>query len=652
MIKASLRSIFLLALIIINYGSVNAQVKLPGFITDGMVLQRNADIKIWGWASANEKISVSFNDATYNTVADEKGNWSLTLSPMSAGGPYEMRIAGLNVLTIKDIMIGDIWVCSGQSNMELNMKRASPLYPDIIANCKNENIRQFIVPKTYNFSGPQKDTGPGKWIKADPDNIMDFSAVAYFFARELYARYKVPIGLINASLGGTPAEAWMSEKALEEFPEYYAQLQRYKDTALINSIERGDKKRSDDWYRQLRITDEGFKNKSSVWYNPEIPTDDWDLMQIPGFWADTRVGPVNGVVWFRKEFTVPASMAGNKVKLLLGRIIDADSVYVNGVFVGTTGYQYPPRRYEIPAGVLKDGKNLIVVRVISNIGKGGFVTDKPYEITYNGDTVDLKGEWKLKVGAVMKPLPGKAFISYTPGGLYNAMIAPLKNLSIQGVIWYQGESNAERADEYGRLLPALINDWRRTWNAGDFPFLVVQLPNFMEPDVTPAEKSSWALMRESQSKALSLPNTGLVVTIDLGEWNDIHPLNKMDVGKRIALAAEKIAYNDQQVIYSGPVYKSYKVKGNKIIISFSNTGSGLYAKGDGKLRSFSIAGADQKFFWAEARIQGNNIIVWCKNVMKPVAVRYAWANNPADANLYNKEGLPAAPFRTDNWVSK
>lgn len=623
------------------------EVSLPRLISDGMVLQRDSKVKIWGWAEPSEKITINFNGKEYNTKTGKCGKWSITLSPMKAGGPFNMKINGNNNIIIKDVLIGDVWVCSGQSNMETSMKRVSPLYESEIANSENNYIRYFTVPKKYNFNIPQKDLEYGDWEKINPENILGFSAVAYFFAKELYEKYNVPIGLINSSLGGSPIEAWISEESLKEFPEPYEQAQRFKDSTLISQIINSDKERIGTWYSELRKKDEGYKSPKEIWYNPTLDISDWDTMNIPGYWVNTKLGSVNGVVWFRKEINLPASMAGKHAKLLLGRIVDADSAFVNGVFVGTTGYQYPPRRYEIPSGLLKKGKNTLVVRVISNIGNGGFVLDKPYKLFAGSDTIDLKGYWEYKLGAEMEPLESQTFIRWKPLGLFNAMISPLLNYRIKGVIWYQGESNAGEPLKYRKLFPTLIKDWRKNWKQGDFPFLFVQLHNFMETKDEPTE-SDWALLREAQLKTLSVPNTGMAVTIDVGEWNDIHPLNKKDVGRRLALAALKVAYGEKDVVYSGPIYKCMKIDGNKIIISFTNTGSSLIVKGGEELKHFAICGSDKKFIWAKAKIEGDKVVVWNDNISNPVAVRYAWADNPVGANLYNKKGLPASPFRTDN----
>ncbi|MCX6144743.1 MAG: sialate O-acetylesterase [Ignavibacteriales bacterium] len=622
-----------------------SQVRLPRLISDGMVLQRDVPVKLWGWAANHEKISVVFHDSVYQTTANDKGEWTVGLSGLKAGGPFTMTVNASNTLIIKDIMIGDVWVCSGQSNMELPVKRVSWKYETEIAKSENPYIRHFAVPQKYDFNTPKNDFESGKWESANLKSVLNFSAVAYFFAAELYERYHVPIGLINASLGGSPAESWVSEDAIKEFAVHYKEAQRFKDPAVISQIEHQDKVRIDAWYRQLRQKDEGYINLVRPWFEPEVDTAGWSFMKVPGYWAGTKLVAVNGVVWFRKEFDVPSSMVGQPALLILGRIVDADSVFVNGVFVGTTSYQYPPRRYDIPLNVLREGRNTIVVRVISNIGNGGFVPDKSYEILSAGQTIDLKGNWHFRLGAVMEPLASQTFIRWKPIGLYNAMLSPLLNYTIKGVAWYQGESNAERPLEYRELFPALIRNWRTKWNQGDFPFLFVQLPNFMETKDQPSE-SNWALLREAQLRTLSVPRTGMAVAIDIGEWNDIHPLNKKDVGKRLALAAEKVAYGDDAVVSSGPIYQSMKIDGNKIVLAFTSTGSGLKARG-GDLKSFAIAGADKRFVWATAKIEGNTVVVWNENISEPMYVRYAWADNPAGANLYNKEGLPASPFRTD-----
>jgi sialate O-acetylesterase len=621
------------------------KVRLPRLISDGMVLQRGYSAKIWGWAAADEKVTINFNGKTYSDTAGKDGKWAVMLSELKAGGPCSMEITGSNHINLKDILIGEVWVCSGQSNMDLPMSRVEERYGDVIANSNNPAIRRFFVSKRYDFNKPQEDLESGSWESANPKSVLRFTATGYFFAKALYEKYKVPIGLIHASVGGSPAEAWLSEEALKEFPAHLETATKFKDSDYLNQIADKDKAVSDAWYSLLQQKDKGLADGQKPWFDPTYDASDWATMNVPGYWADGPLGNVNGVVWFRKEIDVPASMTGKPARLLLGRVVDSDRTYVNGKFVGSVSYQYPPRKYDVPENLLKAGKNIIVVRIVNNTGRGGFLLGKPYQLTTGDRTIDLRGSWEYKLAATMEPLPGKTFIEWQPLGLYNGMIAPLVNYTIKGVIWYQGESNTGRPREYQKLFPALIADWRQKWGRGDLPFLYVQLANYMGVKDEPSE-SNWAELREAQLKTLSVPNTAMAVAIDIGEWNDVHPLNKEDIGKRLTLGAQKVAYDDKSVVYSGPIYQSMKIEGNKIVLTFKHIGSGLIAK-DGDLKYFAIAGVDKKFVWAKAKIQGDKVIVWNDDISNPVAVRYAWADNPEGANLYNKEGLPTSPFRTD-----
>ncbi len=640
-----------------------AQVKLPRLVQDSMILQRDASIKIWGWASKNEKISIKFNNKAYKTKADADGKWSVFLSPMKAGGPHTMDITGKNKITLKEILIGDVWFCSGQSNMVHQMNIHDVTYAKDIAEANNPQIRHFSISTLTNLQEPQNDLPTGYWKPAIGDDVRPFSAVAYFFARKIYEKYHVPIGIINASVGGTPIEAWTSEEGLKNFSPLITTIQKNKDTAYINSLNRPQVANTN---RSQQQTDLGLAGQTK-WFDISYEPKGWRNINIPGYWEDQGIKDLNGVVWYRKEIEIPASMIGKPAKVFLGRIVDADELYINSKKIGITTYQYPQRRYNAPADVLKAGKNIFVIRITNTAGKGGFVPDKPYCIFSGSDTVDLKGTWQYKVGDVYVPGAGGGgfgfFAQNQPAALYNAMVAPVINYAVKGFLWYQGESNTGRAEEYARLQPAMIADWRSKWKLPEAPFLYAQLPGFMDYNYLPSE-SNWAALRESQLKSLSVPNTAMAVTIDLGEWNDIHPDNKKDVGERLALAALKIAYGEN-VVHSGPIYQSSTIEGNKIVISFTHTGSGLIFKDSslispppGELEgAFEIAGADKKFVWARAKIQGDKIIVWNDAVANPMYVRYAWADNPVNPNLYNKEarpdgsvgrGLPASPFRTDN----
>ncbi|TDD99519.1 sialate O-acetylesterase [Flavobacterium cellulosilyticum] len=635
--------VLLLVLISVQSFTLLAQIKLPKLISNGLVLQRNEKIKIWGWAAPKEQIKLEFKSKTYTTSADVKGNWSILLPAQKAGGPYEMTLKASNQITLKDILFGDVWVCSGQSNMELQMERLKEKYFEEIKNSKNNEIRQFTVPDKYDFKSPQNDVDSGNWVAANPETVLEFSGVAYFFAKKIYEKEHIPIGLINSALGGSPVESWMSDEALKAFPNAYDEVQKFKNDQLIADIEASDKKRNDDWYALVNATDKGLADENQKWSQARFDDTNWSKMAIPGYWKDQSIGNVNGVVWFRKEIEIPESMAGKPAKLMLGRIVDQDFVYVNGEMVGTTGYQYPPRRYEVKLGILKPGKNTIAIRVINNSGNGGFVNDKPYYLAVANDTLDLKGEWRYKLGAEMKPLAGPTFIRWKPEGLYNAMIAPLLNLKIKGVIWYQGESNTGNPTGYTQLFTTMINDWRSKWNQGNFPFLYVQLANYMDHHPNPIE-SNWAALRQAQLESLRVPNTGMAVTIDIGEWNDIHPLNKEAVGNRLAFLARKLAYGDANVVELSPIPLSTEFKSDKVIVTFKNVDGGLIAKNGSELKSFAISNDGKNFVWANAKIVGKTVEVWNDKIDNPTNVRYAWDENPVEANLFSKERLPTTPF--------
>lgn len=628
---------------------ITANITVPSVISNGMVLQRDTKIIIWGWASPGENVRVKFGNRIYRTITTQDGNWKITMQAMKAGGPYRMEIKGENTIIIDDIMIGDVWFCSGQSNMVLTMERVKEKYPADIASANFPEIRNFFIPTSSDVISVHKDTPPGKWISANPESVLGFGAVSFFFARSIYNEYKIPVGIINSSVGGTPIEAWISGEGLREFPKYAGRIEQLKDTSFLNPLLRN-------FRRSLEASRKQALNKVPAdkglagpipWYDTSYVPLGWKKYWLPGYWADQGVKNLNGVVWFRKVVDVPVSMTGKPAKLFLGRIVDADNTYVNGVPAGSITYQYPPRRYDVPAGLLKPGRNIIVVRVTNQAGKGGFVPDKPYYLVAGNDSIDLRGEWLYRVGEAFRPVrvepvPGIS-MQNEPAGLFNTMVAPLVNYRIKGFLWYQGETNTDRPHEYEFLLPALISDWRGRWQQGNLPFLFVQLASYMEVQYLPSE-SQWAELRFGQFKSLSVPNTGMAVSIDAGEWNDVHPLDKKTVGERLALAARKVAYGAGNIVYSGPLFKSLRKEGDSLIIGFDHTGSGLTVKGGGELYHFAVAGADRNFVWADAVIQGSHVVVRSNEIPDPVYVRYAWADNPEGANLYNLEGLPASPF--------
>lgn len=633
--------------------SVQAEVKLPVLISDGMVLQRDAKVPVWGWADPGEQITLSFNGKTYKAITAKDGKWSIELPKMKAGGPFTMRISGKNSVEIDDILIGDVWLCTGQSNMVHQLDIHDVRYAEEIATADNPEIRHFKVPTTPAISGPQKDLEGGEWQKAVGEEIRPFSAVAYFFAKKIYERYHIPIGLINASVGGTPIEAWIPQEGYTDYPEILKIIEENKDTAFVNAQRQNRPQREESAEEE---TDKGLMG--TPWYSNDFTPKNWRRISIPGYWEDQGIRDLNGTVWYRREVEIPESMTGKKARLFMGRIVDADEVYINGVLVGNKTYQYPQRRYEVPDTLLKAGKNNFTIKVTNYNGKGGFVPDKPYYIFTEQDTVDLKGYWQYKVGEVFKPFDRSAFANRDSGArvrrinpqneptaLYNGMIAPYKQLPVKGILWYQGESNTGNPKAYEGYMAALISGLRSVLDQPEAPFIYAQLPNFMDVSYLPSE-SNWAELREAQLKALKNPNTAMTVNIDLGEWNDIHPDNKKDVGERMALAGLKLAYGED-LVYSGPIYESSTVEAGKVILKFKHTGSGLVSNDGEPLSEFALAGEDGKFVWANAKIEGDHVIVWSDEVAEPKYLRYAWADNPDNPNLYNKEGLPASPFRTE-----
>lgn len=527
---------------------VDAKVKLPALISDGMVLQREQPIKVWGTADAGESVQVKFlKNATptgvkggklkvaYTVTADANGRWTLTLPAMKPGGPYILQV---NDIELKDILVGDVWLCSGQSNMELPVSRVTDMFRDEIAAYENTNIRQLKVPNIFNFHAPQADLPDYvAWKPLTQENVMNFSALGYFFAKAMYEKNSIPVGLINSSWGGTPVEAWISEEGLKEFPKYINDKRQYEDDAYLKSIKQTEGLSFYRWNTSLYQGDAGL-HEATPWYAANYNDKDWKAVDLFSTdWGTNGLNPINGSHWFRKEVEVPQDWNGKEATLRLGCIVDADSVYVNGTFVGTISYQYPPRIYTIPAGVLKAGKNTVTIRLISNNSYPHFVKEKPYKIICGNEEVSLQGEWKYRLGAPMPPAPGMMFFCYEPVCLYNAMIAPLQNYGIRGVLWYQGESNVDRRNEYAALLTALIADWRNTFGNPELPFYIVELADFLSRDDV-SGRQAWAEMRKEQAKvAETNRNTRLIRNSDLGEWNDIHPLDKKTLGQRAAESA-------------------------------------------------------------------------------------------------------------------
>lgn len=627
--------------------SAYAQIKLPGIFGDHMVIQRSQPVPVWGWSSPNEKITVKFNNQKKEIAADRNGRWRLNLEPEPAGGPYDLSIEGKNNLVIHDVLVGEVWLCSGQSNMEFQLKSVRNADAEINTSDYPE-IRHIKIPLTVSAT-PKDDIQPARWNICSPATAGDFTAVGYFFARELVKRLHVAVGLINSTWGGTMVETWTSHGALEKNAEfkYLAASMAGKD---IQAIVKERQSGLDETIKKLQkdIRDTTTENE---WKDPMYNSQGWPKISIAKNWEGQNMGLMNldGIVWFRREIQLDAGMANKPAILSLGKIDDNDQTYVNGVLVGSTKGWTEKRIYKIPAGVFRSGKNIIAVRVEDTGGGGGFYEDSSaVSLKTDDQVIPLGDNWHFRIAKSSGNGDGIGPNDF-PSLLFNAMINPLIPFAIRGALWYQGEANADRAYQYRTAFPLMITDWRQHWNEGNFPFYYVQLASFNAGNGNSEQGSTWAELREAQTRTLSLPATGMAVTDDIGESNDIHPKNKQDVGLRLAAIALNNIYG-KPMEYSGPVYESMSVLGNKVLLTFTHTGSGLMVKDKyGYIRGFEIAGPDHHFHYAKAFLDNNKVVVYADEVQSPVSVHYAWSDDNGDANLYNFEDFPAVPFRTDQW---
>ncbi|MFD2933198.1 sialate O-acetylesterase [Spirosoma flavum] len=625
-----------------------ADVRLPNVFGSHMVLQRRKPVPVWGWADSGEKVTVTLNNQTKTIKAGKDGKWRVTLDAMEAGGPYQMLVKGKNnTVTFDDVLAGEVWICSGQSNMEFSLSGASNAKTEIpVANYPN--IRQLLVKREVSLT--PKDNMEGNWSVCTPETASQFTAVGYFFAKQLQKELNVPIGLINTSWGGTHSETWTSREAMNQNDEL-----RVVANKLPASYEEVIQSGSARIQALLKTQQGGLPTTADeqTWANAALNDSDWKTMNMPGDWEWGGLPTLDGVVWFRREVIIPEGSKLQKTVLHIGSVADNDSTFVNGQLVGSTKGN-KARDYVLPDGLLKTGRNVIAVRVTDASGSGGLM-GRPDQLTLSGEslTIPLAGIWKYRVANVFSS-------SFMPGPntyatqLFNAMLNPLIPYAIEGAIWYQGESNAGRAYQYRKTFPLMIQDWRQHWGY-DFPFLFVQLASYNSANGDSQHGSAWAELREAQTMTLQLPNTGMAVASDIGERTDIHPKNKLDVGNRLAAEAMRVAYQKSGVSATespsrGPMLDKMTVDGNRAIITFRNGGGGLMAKDKyGYLKGFEVAGADQKFYYAKADIQGNSVVVHADSVTVPVAVRYGWADDNGDVDLYNQENFPAVPFRTDTW---
>ncbi|MFZ4770668.1 MAG: sialate O-acetylesterase [Ferruginibacter sp.] len=617
-----------------------AKVELPNIFSDNMVLQRNVLIPVWGWADAGEKIEVRFNKQVKWVKADKNGKWMARLDIENAGGPYDLIVKGKNSIQIKNVLVGEVWVCSGQSNMEWTVGMSMNAKKEI-AMANNPFIRHIKVAREIS-SMPNNNIGAGSWAICDSTTVGNFTGIGYFFAKNIYNELKIPIGLINASWGGTNIETWISREGFEssdEFKEMIAGMPKINLDSLAKLKVRSTELRIE----ALQGTKPNALN-SALFNRDTYDDSQWPTLNQPQLWEQQSIGELDGVVWLRKTIVLPSTDFNKEAILDLSTIDDEDITFVNGIKVGSISQHNAIRKYIIPPGVLKEGKNVIAVRVVDNGGGGGIYGNAAdIKLSMGEKIIPLSGSWKFQVESVKKSTNENSL----PSLCYNAMIHPLIPFAFQGVLWYQGESNAGRSFQYRKAFPLLINDWRQQWNKPNMPFYFVQLATFNNPGNS-NEGCGWAELREAQTMTLALPNTGMVVTTDLvTNPKDIHPTNKQDVGKRLAALALNNLYG-KQMVCNGPSFKSMEIKGNELILSFENTGSGLLTPDKyGYIKGFEIAGADSLFYFAKAYIKDNKIILSSPNVSAPLAAHFGWMADATECNLFNNEGFPAVPFRTD-----
>ncbi|HEY0075273.1 MAG TPA: sialate O-acetylesterase [Abditibacteriaceae bacterium] len=625
---------------------------LHPLFSDNVVLQRGVKAPIWGWAAPGQKITVALAGDIYETTAGADGKWMLRIKPLTAGGPYQMQVSGPQTATLNNVMAGDVWICSGQSNMQWSVS-ASDNPQQEIANANYPQIRLFTVPNVTAVE-PQ-ELVKGSWQVASPQTIAGFSAVAYYFGRELHQKLQIPIGLINTSWGGTIAEAWTSGTALKTMPDFAPAV---ANVEAIAAQRRNAANGATDYEKQ-------FNEQMAAWWGKNDPGSQnnawaksdtgfngmWQNMNLPGGWENSNIAAFkdfDGIAWFRREFEAPAAWEGKELTLHLGPIDDRDTTWINGVQVGSMNEWNQARDYKVPAGVVKPGRNVIAIRVLDTGGGGGlFGNADQMKIEGAGQSVALSGAWNYRISTPLnKTTAAPSRVDQgnpnVPSVLYNSMIAPLVPYGVKGAIWYQGESNAGRAEQYKTLLPLMIRDWKTRFGVDEFPFLIVQLANFMAVDDTPKD-DAWPQLRDAQLfTAKTVPNAGLATAIDIGDAADIHPRNKQEVGRRLALIALAKTYG-QKIEYSGPMLRHADFGDEKVRLDFDHA-QGLMAKGGAPLRGFALQDKNGKWHWANAQVEGQSVVVYLPVISEPQAVRYAWSNNPV-ANLYNGVGLPAVPFQ-------
>ncbi|MBH1959814.1 MAG: hypothetical protein I8H68_06865 [Flavobacteriia bacterium] len=610
-----------------------AAVSVPHFFSDNMVLQRDAKIPVWGFAEPNEKVTVAFKNQIKTAVADASGNWKVLLNKEKFGGPFEMKISGSNQIIIKNILIGDVWLCSGQSNMEWNLARVDGFQNEL----SQQNfplIRHLKIERSINTL-PQKNIAPTAWKIGNTSTIGDFSGVAYFFAKKIYQQTKIPIGLINSSWGGTNVETWIPREGFENSEDFKAMISKMPEISLDSLVKFSNASKIAALQKKHQINTLDFNE--ALYLKNDF--DDTKLPEIyqPKRWEDQGFEGLDGIVWLRKKVNLTQEDLGGNAQLFLSQIDDEDITYFNGSQIGTNISYDTERVYTIPQNLLKEGENIIVIKITDN-GSGGGIWGEPekLQLVTSKSSIPLTGNWKITVEKMFNKINENEF----PSLAYNAMIAPVIPFQLKGILWYQGESNEDRAVEYNKSFPLLINNWREKFGK-NLPFYFVQLATFETPGKNSNEGSSWAELREAQANTLKLKNTGMVVTTDIGNPNDIHPSNKKSVGERLA----DLALRNGNV---SPVFKDFKIHKNKISVGFKPVVKLKTSDQSEYVKGFEIAGDNHIFYPAATKIFKNRVEVYSDKVKNPVAVRFGWKGNASENNLFTETNLPVSPFRTDN----
>lgn len=645
-----MKKIFLLTLMLVACTLMQAQgssLNLPRFFADGMVLQRDAKIPVWGKGLAGSQVIVTLNGKTVKTKVLPDGTWKVYLPKMKAGGPYTLTVTQKTSLSdaverletkVNNVLIGDVFLCSGQSNMELPIRRCMDVVGDMVKDYSNDQIRYLKFPHQFNYVRPNDDVQCLPWQNITPQNCAEVSGICYFMARALQAEYGVPIGIINSAVGGTQVQAWMPHDVLAQFPGYDKELAKpkYHQENWVDSVRRAENRAGFEWERQMMAADT-VVNK---WRAEGYDFSQWKTVDMFSNWSNHK----NGSYWFHTSIDLPADLAGQKAVLRFGAMKDADTIFVNGQYVGNTTYEYPPRVYTVKEGILRAGKNDIVVHLMSQSGMGNFTKGKLYQLEVGEKVFTIAPQLQMAVGSIMPRKPASTYFVDTPTGLYNAMIAPLQDFPVKGMLWYQGESNLGNTSIYADCLEAMVAAWRKQFKK-DFPVVIMQLPGYMSKHEKPVE-TSWTQIREQQYLAAQrIKGATLAPTFDTGEYNDIHPQDKRTAGDRAAWQMMKVAYGEKSPRTDVPKPVSAQIEGGAAVITFAETGSGLMVKGD-RLKDFAIR-VNGKYQWAEARIVGSNqVAVTLPESMVATTVRYGWDDYP-QPSLYNNEGMPVPQFQIE-----